>query len=273
MLHPLSTCLWFNNNALEGAEFYEQVFPEFKWISKNPMAVNYTILGHKFMNLNGGPGFPINPSISFFIQLTDEKLLEETWHKLMEGGMIMMDYNTYPWSKKYGWGSDKFGVSWQLMLVEGENSLVPSFMFVQENVGKAEEAMDFYASIFPNSASLAKARYEKGEQDVEGYLKFSRTQLNGTIFGAMDSSMKHLFSFSEGVSFVIVVDTQDEIDFYWDKLVAGGKEGKCGWLKDKYGVSWQIVPSILPSLMNNPETAPKTMYNFMQMTKFIIEKL
>jgi len=142
MVHPLSTCLWFNNNALEGAEFYEQVFPEFKWISKNPMAVNYTILGHKFMNLNGGPGFPINPSISFFIQLTDEKLLEEIWHKLMEGGMIMMDYNTYPWSKKYGWGSDKFGVSWQLMLVEGENSLVPSFMFVQENVGKAEEVTD-----------------------------------------------------------------------------------------------------------------------------------
>lgn len=274
MKHELSTCLWFNQNAKEAADFYQSIFPDFEPISENPMAVNYRLMGRRFMHLNGGPGFPINPSISFFVNLEDEAQIEKIWEKLTEGGNIMMELNSYPWSPKYGWCSDKYGVSWQLMKGHHpQNSVVPSLMFCQQNAGKAEEAMEFYCSLFPNSSSIAKSRYEKGEHDVEGYLKYSQTNLNGTPFCAMDSSMPHMFTFNEGVSFVVVVDTQEEIDFYWDNLVAGGQEGKCGWLKDKYGLSWQIVPSILPSLMNNPETAPKTVYNFMQMNKLIIEKL
>lgn len=274
MTHEITTCLWFNQHAKEAAVFYQSIFPDFELIAENPMAVNYRLMGRRFMNLNGGPGFPINPSISFFVNLENEEQIKKIWKKLTEEGTVMMDLNSYPWSPTYGWCSDKYGVSWQLMKGhQPENTIIPSLMFCQHNAGKAEEAMDFYRSLFPNSSSIAKSRYEKGEHDVEGYLKYSQTQLNGLPFCAMDSSMPHLFNFNEGVSFVIVVDTQEEIDNYWDRLVTNGQEGKCGWLKDKYGLSWQIVPSILPSLMNNPETAPKTVYNFMQMTKLIIDKL
>ena len=272
MQHEITTCLWFNNNGKEAADFYQSVFLDFEPISENPMALNYRLMGRRFMHLNGGPGFPINPSISFFVHLSDDQEIEKMWNQLIDGGNVMMELNTYPWSGKYGWCSDKYGVSWQLMKSD-QKGIIPSLTFSQHNAGKAEEAMDFYSSLFPNSKSVAKSRYEKGEHDVEGYLKYSQTLLNGIPFCAMDSSMPHMFTFNEGVSFVIVLDTQEEIDLYWDTLVQGGQEGKCGWLKDKYGLSWQIVPSILPSLMNNPETAPKAVYNFMQMTKFIIKDL
>jgi predicted 3-demethylubiquinone-9 3-methyltransferase (glyoxalase superfamily) len=274
MTHEITTCLWFNNNGKEAAEYYQTIFPDFEPLSENPLAVNYRLMGRRFMHLNGGPGFPINPSISFFVNLEDEAQIEEIWSKLIVDGQILMDLSNYPWSPKYGWCSDKYGVNWQLMKAhESDARIIPNLMFCQHNAGKAEEAMDFYASLFPNSKSIAKSRYEKGEHEVEGYLKYSQTQLNGAPFCAMDSSMTHMFNFNEGVSFTVVVDTQEEIDFFWESLVAGGQEGKCGWLKDKYGVSWQIVPSILPSLMNNPETAPNTVYKFMQMTKLDIEKL
>ena len=96
-------------------------------------------------------------------------------------------------------------------------------------------------------------------------------ELNGNKFMALNGGPE--FNFTEAVSFVVNCETQDEIDHYWNKLTEGGKEGKCGWLKDKYGVSWQIVPSILGKLMSDPDKAPRVMYAFMQMKKFDIEKL
>jgi predicted 3-demethylubiquinone-9 3-methyltransferase (glyoxalase superfamily) len=90
----------------------------------------------------------------------------------------------------------------------------------------------------------------------------------------MESSANFNFNFNEAISLVVTCESQDEIDFYWEQLTSnGGKEGRCGWLKDKYGVSWQIVPSILGKLMNNAAHAPKVMEAFMQMNKFDIATL
>ena len=89
----------------------------------------------------------------------------------------------------------------------------------------------------------------------------------------MDSSAPHQFSFNEAVSFIITVDTQEEIDYYWNALVEHGAPGRCGWLKDQYGISWQVVPSCLGKFMTNPATAPKATYAFLQMSKFIIADL
>ena len=125
--------------------------------------------------------------------------------------------------------------------------------------GKAHEAADYYCSVFPNSRIFSSTPM---------VVIF---ELNGTKFMALNGGPE--FKINEAVSFVVNCETQDEIDMYWNKLTMGGQEGKCGWLIDKYGVSWQIVPSILGKLMNDPEKAPRAMYAFMQMKKFDIEKL
>lgn len=125
--------------------------------------------------------------------------------------------------------------------------------------GKAKEAANFYCSVFKNSKII---------NETPMVVIF---ELNGKKFRGLDGGPE--FEFNESISFVISCDTQEEIDYYWNALTAGGKEGKCGWLKDKYGISWQVVPAILAKLMSDPEKAPKAMYAFMQMKKFDIEKL
>lgn len=125
--------------------------------------------------------------------------------------------------------------------------------------GKAKEAAAFYCSVFKNSKVLSENPM---------VVVF---ELNDTKFMALNGGPE--YAFSPANSYVITFDTQEEIDYYWEKLSKGGKPGKCGWLTDKFGVSWQVVPKILGELMNDPEKAPKAMYAFMQMTKFEIDKL
>jgi len=275
MTHEMIHSLWFDGKAHEAAAFYKSIFPDFTAISENPLAVNYRMGGRRFMHLNGGPGFPINSSISFFVNLEDEEEIQQVWNKLSEGGQVLMPLNTYPWSPKYGWCADRYGVNWQLMKNHtSRTAVLPALMFCQENSGKAEEAIHFYTSLFPNSSIIELSRYEKGEPDVEGNIKYAQFELNLLPFTAMDSSGPHAFTFSEGVSFIVTVDTQEEIDFYWNSLIGTqGSAGKCGWLKDAYGLSWQVVPSCLGKFMSNPATAPKATYAFLQMSKFDIAAL
>jgi predicted 3-demethylubiquinone-9 3-methyltransferase (glyoxalase superfamily) len=274
MIHELGTCLWFDKNAKEAADFYKNTFSEFELISENPLAINYRMYGRRFMHLNGGPGYPINPSISFFVNINEDTEIERIWDTLTKEGSILMPLNTYPWSEKYGWCADKYGANWQIM--KGHNSLekiAPSLMFTGINNGKAAEAIEFYTKLFPSSEILTKQFYEKGKLDIEGNIKYAQFTLNGQVFHAMESSMPEVHPFNEGVSFIITVDNQEEIDQYWDCLIQEGQAGRCGWLKDKFGVSWQIVPSNLGRFMSNPETAPKATYAFLQMSKFVIADL
>ena len=125
--------------------------------------------------------------------------------------------------------------------------------------GQAVAAAEFYCTIFPDSKIIS----------VNPFVVIFT--LNGKKFMGLNGGPE--YSFNEAVSFVINCKDQAEIDYYWDKLSAGGQEGKCGWLKDKFGLSWQVVPSILGSLMNDLEKAPRAMHAFMQMKKFDIEKL
>lgn len=125
--------------------------------------------------------------------------------------------------------------------------------------GMAKEMADYYCGIFPNSKITA-------ENPI--VVTFD---LNGNKFMALNGGPK--FKFNESISFMISCDNQEEIDYYWDKLTAGGKESMCGWLEDKFGVSWQVVPSMLGKLMSNPETAGSVTQKFMTMRKFIIADL
>ena len=276
MKQTIYPCLWFDGNASEAARFYSTVFTDCKITADTPMVVSFEAAGQKFMCLNGGPTFTPNPSISFFVVCETIEEVQSAWRQLTGGGKVMMPLDTYPWSEQYGWVQDRFGISWQLSygkLEEVGQKFTPSLMFTEAQKGRAEEAIHFYTSIFEPSSVVGILRYGASDGDVEGTVKHAQFNLGGNVFMSMDSSLSHGFSFNEGISLVVECDTQEEIDFYWNRLTEGGAESQCGWLKDKYGVSWQIVPAILKELMQDSERAPRVMNAFMQMKKFEIDEL
>lgn len=276
MKNPIYPCLWFDGKAKEAAEFYCSVFKDSKITAENSMVVTFESSGQKFMCLNGGPQFQMNPSTSFFVVCETEAEIDSAWNLLIKEGAVLMALDKYEWSDKYGWVQDKFGVNWQLsfgkMAAVGQK-FTPTLMFTENVHGKAEAAINFYTSIFNNSDIVGILRYSEDDHDVAGTVKHAQFRLNKNVFMAMDSGLAKGFGFNEAISFVVECENQEEIDYFWDKLTDGGEESMCGWLKDKYGVSWQIIPDILNELMANPEKAPKVVQAFMQMKKFNIEKL
>ena len=269
-------CLWFDGNANEAANYYCSVFNNSKIVNNTPIVTRFEIEGKLIMGLNGGPMFKINPSISLFVNCITNDEIETIWNRLIDGGSAMMPLENYPWAEKYGWLVDKFGMTWQLMLTkipDGVPKITPSFLFVGEQYGKAKEAIEYWTSIFSNSKINELQLYVDGEPQPKGNLKFGHFSLQNELFAAMDGFGQHEFRFNEGFSIVVECDTQEEIDNYWSKLTEGGSESQCGWLKDKFGVSWQIVPSILSKLMSNPEKSQKVIQAFMKMKKFDIQTL
>jgi predicted 3-demethylubiquinone-9 3-methyltransferase (glyoxalase superfamily) len=138
---------------------------------------------------------------------------------------------------------------------------------------KAEEAANFYVSIFKNSKILNVARYGDAGPGPKGTVLTIDFEIEGQKFIALNGGPQ--FKFSEAVSFVVNCETQEEIDYFWEKLSAGGEKLDCGWVKDKYGLSWQVVPTILGELMggNEPERSNRVMQAILQMQKLEIEPL
>lgn len=140
---------------------------------------------------------------------------------------------------------------------------------------QAEEAANFYTSVFKNSEIVNISRYGKEGFEIhgqkEGTVMTVGFRINDQNFTALNGGP--FFKFNEAISLQIFCETQTEIDFYWDKLTDGGEEGQCGWLKDKFGISWQVIPTILNELLSNPAKADKVTKAFLQMKKFDIESL
>ena len=138
---------------------------------------------------------------------------------------------------------------------------------------KAEEAANFYVSIFKNSKVLSLTRYGEAGPGPKGSVLTAEFELEGQKFVALNGGPH--FKFTEAISFVVNCATQEEVDYFWEKLLDGGKESQCGWLKDKYGLSWQIVPTVLPELLQDrdPEKANRVMQAMMKMIKIDIETL
>ncbi len=289
--------LWYDKEAREAAEFYVSVFGGDSKITKinvihgTPSGdcdiVSFQLWGYSFMSISAGPVFKLNPSVSFMVnfdpsQDKDAKTkIDEIWSKLAEGGKVLMPIQQYPFSERYGWIEDKYGVSWQLILTkpEGEERplIIPSMLFVTETCDKAEEATNFYLSVFKNAKRGALAHYPAGmEPNKEGSIMFTDFMLEGQWFTAMDASASmHHFAFNEAVSLIVNCDTQEEIDYYWEKLSAVPESEQCGWLKDKYGVSWQIAPVIMDDLMasGDKEKMARVTAAFLKMKKFNIAEL
>ena len=279
--------VWFDTQAKEATAFYVSLFKDSKinsvvTISSTPSGdcdvVTFTLSGQNFMAISAGPVFKLNPSISLFVVFDNEAEIQALWNALIQGGKILMPYQTYPWAHKYGWLQDKYGLSWQLSWSKHhklEQKITPLLMFTKDMAGKAKEAIENYVSIFSNSKIEIMVPYEKGEGDKEGFIKHSRFSLDANHFMAMDSSLQHDFSFNEAISFIVTCDTQEQIDYYWEKLSAVPESEQCGWLKDKYGVSWQIVPAAMNEMMANGDKKKiaRVTQAFLKMKKFDIEKL
>ncbi|MHB8870978.1 MAG: VOC family protein [Candidatus Doudnabacteria bacterium] len=287
--------LWFDKEAKEAAEFYVSSFGGDSEItsaavikdtpSGDTEMVTFRLLGQNFLSISAGPIFKLNPSISFFVNFDPSKSLsakedlDALWEKLSKGGTVMMELNKYPFSERYGWVQDKYGVSWQLILSnangEPRPNIMPSLLFTGSLYGKAEAAMKFYMSVFKDSKEGIISHYGKGkEPDTEEAVMYEDFSILGEWFAAMESALPHKFTFNEAISFVVSCDTQEEIDYYWEKLSAHPEAEQCGWCKDKFNVSWQIVPSSMGKLMGGtPEQRARVTQSFLKMKKFNIADL
>jgi predicted 3-demethylubiquinone-9 3-methyltransferase (glyoxalase superfamily) len=291
-MKTISPFLWFDSEAQEAAQFYVSVFKNGTIGAKatydaegakvsgraegSVMTVDFEIEGQRFTALNGGPIFQFTPAISFSVHCGTVAGVQELWAKLVEGGKALMPCQEYPFSKQYGWLNDKFGVSWQLNCDDRNQAITPSFMFTQEKFGNVEKAMEFYTTLFPHSKIEAISRYEEGEGDEVGKIKYSMSQFNGTDFIMMESSGPHHFTFSQATSFLVPCEDQKEIDHYWEKLGEGGEHQPCGWLIDKFGIAWQVIPANMGELMSDPkdpEKAKRAMKAMLQMKKIDMKAL
>jgi predicted 3-demethylubiquinone-9 3-methyltransferase (glyoxalase superfamily) len=280
--------LWFDKEAVEAAELYTRVFPHSKVtnvsrITDTPSGdcdiVSFELLGQPFMAISAGPLFSFTPAVSFLVRCQTPEQVDALWAELSERGEAMMPLGSYPFSDRYGWTTDRYGLSWQLMLDAGgeiDQAIVPTLMFVGDVCGKAEEAARHYASVFPGSSVEHVTRYGEGEEpDRPGTVKHLYMSLDGYKLAAMDSAQDHDFGFNEAISLMVSCETQDEIDRYWDALSAVPEAEQCGWLKDRFGVSWQVTPADLEELLGSgtDEQKKRVTQAFLQMKKFDLAEL
>ena len=285
-MQKITPHLWFDKEAKEAAEFYVGAFGEDSKVksvstlhdtpSGDTDIVSFELRGYSFMAISAGPLFKFNPSISFSVLYTTKEEVDALWGKLIEGGKALMEIGSYDWSERYGWVQDKYGLTWQIMLVkEVMQNIVPHLMFTQNMAGKAEEAMQYYVSVFKNSKIGDIFRHPEEQKQDAGTVAHGAFTLEGQQFSAMDAGgPEHAFTFNEAVSLMVNCKDQEEIDYYWEKLSAVPESEQCGWCKDKYGVSWQITPAILGELMSgSEEQRARVTQAFLKMKKFDIEEL
>ena len=295
-MQKITPHLWFDKEAREAAELYVSLLPGSKvtnvtTLSGTPSGdcdlVSFELAGQPFMAISAGPLFKFDPSVSFHVKCSTTGEADALWERLSPGGRILMPLAAYPFSERYGWLEDKYGLSWQIMYAGGSpiaQKITPVLMFVGNVCGKAEEAINFYVSVFKNAPDRAKggganakilARYGKNsEPDKEGTVQYAQLSIAGQEFGAMDSAREHEFAFNEAISFIVPCDSQEEIDYLWEKLSAEPKAEQCGWLKDKYGLSWQIAPAGMQEFLSGDKArVERVTQTVLKMKKFDIAAL
>lgn len=287
--------LWFESRAEEAVNFYVSLFSGSKLghTSKydeataevsgqtldSVMNIEFEIAGQKFSAINGGRAFKFTPAISFLVSCASEEEINYLYENLSRDGNVLMELAKYPFADKYAWVSDRFGVSWQLALSKTPQKIIPVLMFTGERYGQAKDAIEFYVDIFKHRGEESEikdiAYYDaKGEGD-KGKVSQGAFVLAREEFIAMDSGEAHKFNFTPAVSFLIDCKNQEEINYFWEKFRLAGKPGQCGWVEDKFGISWQIVPSVLGELMADVDRAAveRVTLAMLQMNKFNIEGL
>lgn len=280
-MSKFSTCLWFNNEAEAAANLYINAFEDGQqgkvsyYVDDehkpkgSVLTVEFTLGEIEFMALNGGPEFTFTPAISFFVDCETEEQLQKLWNTLVVEGKVLMPLDQYPFSEKFGWLEDCFGVSWQLNLAGKKQCITPTLMFSNQKYGKAEEAMNHWLSIFGDG------KIEGIQKNEDGTIMQAAFTLRGQPFRVMDSAGKHDFDFTMATSFCVYCENQEEIDRIWAEVTAKGKEWPCGWMEDQYGVYWQIATRDMNTLIDysDPVRANRVMQALYKMKKIDIATL
>lgn len=280
--------LWYDKEAREAALFYTSLFDQSKLVgvttlentpSKDAEIVNFELAGQPFTAISAGPYFRFNPSISLMVACYSVEEVNTKWKALSQGGTELMPLGEYPFSKWYGWIQDRYGLSWQLMLVDNGQTIqkiTPNLLFSNESCGKAEEAVKYYTDIFEDSEIGIISRYGAGEAaSSKAKVNYAAFKLCGVDFSAMDNAFDVDFSFNEAFSLIVNCKDQKEIDYFWDKLSAVPEAEQCGWIKDKFGVSWQIVPENMDEVLFNGsrDEIQRVTEAFLKMKKFDLDAL
>lgn len=287
-MQKITPFLWFEKDMKAVTAFYLSVFPGSTTtyvgsISDTPSGnvdmATLSIYGKDLSLMTAGPYLPFNPTVSFTIACESEEEVRALHKRLIVGGKELMPLQAYPFATLYTWVEDKYGASWQLMFREGApaaQKLTPGFMFVGPVSGRAEEALEFYTKVFKNSSVIYRMPNDGSEPpEAANAVKYASFVLEGEHFSLMDGSKEASFSFEQAVSFMVYCDTQEEVDYYWAALTDGGKEVQCGWLNDKFGMPWQIVPTAFSRMMSTgtKEQVMRVTAAFMKMKKFDIATL
>ena len=276
--------LWYDTQAAQAAAFYTDIFPGASidaqsvipdTPSGNAELLTFTIAGVTFQTISGGPLFKLNPSVSLTVLCVSPAEADSYWHKLLPGGEVLMPLDKYPFSKRYGWLQDKFGLTWQIMYTDQPftQKIVPNLLFSGGMAGRAEEAVRFYADTFEHARLSHLNLYRAGEvPNPKAKLKHGAFTLEGLQMTAMDNAMDTDFAFNEAASVIVLCKDQAEIDRLWERLSASPEHEQCGWLKDKFGLSWQIVPEDMEELMcdENGAYIPSVTQRMLDMKKLDI---
>ena len=269
----ITPAIWCDGTADEAARFYADVFREGSVVEQVPgLAATVSIHGFRLSLINGGDQCAPNPAISCILNFdpllfgSEEQArayLDELYERLSAGG-VLMELGEYPFSQRYAWVRDRFGMTWQLMLTDpaGEPRpfILPSFMFGGTNHANAKEATEAWIALFDDSRRGVLYRYEEGGPMAAGTVMFTDFTLRGTWMAAMDSGAFHDFTFTPGVSMIVSCRDQEEIDRYWTGLSAVPEAERCGWCVDRWGVSWQVVPDNIAELMADAATREKILH-------------
>lgn len=283
MVQKITPNLWCNGNAEEMVGFYKNAFDDVEVLQTERypssseegladfqqelagkvLTIQFRVHDLEFVAINAGPEFTPNPSISFFVNFDPSRgqtreQLDELWGKLSDGGMALMELGEYPFSSHYGWVQDKFGVSWQLILTnpDGEQRpmIMPSLLFTDKSQNCAREAAELYVSLFDDAAlgNFSPYGQDMGPAKADS-IAYGEFRVGAQWFAVMDNGgVEHKFNFTEGVSLSVVCKGQAEIDKLWGVLSTVPEAEQCGWCKDHFGVSWQVVPENMAELMQRP---------------------
>ena len=280
--------LWFDTQAVEAANLYVSLFERSRILQVSVLhdtpsgdvdTVEFELGGVRFSAISAGPIFSLNSAVSLMVTCRSAEEVNRLYAVLSQGGTEFMPLGEYPFSKRYVWLADRYGLNWQLTFFETDEisqKIRPNLLFANEVCGKAEEAFAFYASVFPDSIPGYVNHYHPDEaQDARAKTNYAELTLLGHQLIAMDHAAGEGDPFNEAFSFMVLCKDQQEIDYYWDKLSYVPEAEQCGWLKDRFGISWQIVPAMLADQLasGSPEVRARMTKAFLAMNKLDIAAL
>ena len=300
MTQRITPNIWCDHSAEEAGAFYASVFdrttsrvvarypddglPEFQHsFAGLPLTVDVSIDGYRITLINAGSEFAPNPATSFLVSVDPRRFdddaaarawINRTWTRLGEDGLVLMDIGDYLFSGLYGWVEDRYGVSWQLKLMDRDAEpaplITPMLVFGGSVRNRSQEAIALYGELMPPAGMTRQVEYPVSESPYgDEPIVYSEFLLAGQRFSVLDSPVDRDFTFTPGFSLQVDCDGQEELDRIWNALSAVPEAEQCGWLVDRFGVSWQVVPANLGELMQRPNAYE----HLMRMGRIVIAEL